>query len=162
MAQFTKGTTYSAGSTVNASNLEALVSSATLAGVSRFDCDRPTVCPATVSSTKLGSPDTNEVWIPSDEYALAVYFSSEWAGLVPSYQAVCADEAILKGQVVTVTGLDASNMMTVSVSDDASRGAEVGVAAHDIASGDIGIVAISGVVNILFDDENGSAIPGDL
>lgn len=162
MALFTKGTTYSAGSEVNAANLEALVTNASLAGVSRFDCDRPTVCPATVKSTELDSPDAKEVWIIEDQYALAAYIDSEWYGLTPAFQAVRANEDISNGQVVTFSGFGSEGRMKVSVADGSAPGAEVGVAAHDIASGDVGIIVISGVVSILFSDENGPASPGVL
>lgn len=153
MARLTRGTTYSSGSTVNATNLGQLISSATLSGVSRADINSSTFSALTYD-TVVPSPTSLEVWEETGSGILLVWDSSAslWKPLYRYGIRVNAQVALSQGDVVRGTSTrDATNgYIRVRKAVSAESGREIGAMAADIAGGEVGHIVVFGyaLVNV--------------
>jgi hypothetical protein len=149
-ATLTKGTTYTAGSSVTAANLHALVESATIANIDRDNIDRASVTPATRQTAEPSAPSDSEVWQSSTTNLLATRDdgNARWLPASPNCRSVTLASTSAAAPAGTL--LKATAITTVSVADGGLGGTNVvGVATHAITPGSDGVMIVHGICKAL-------------
>lgn len=148
-AALTRGTTFSTGGTVSATNLHAHIEGATIANIDRTNIDRTNLASVTKSSAAPSSPTEKEVWQDSTTFIPIARDTStgRWKSVLPNCRNVqlSADSAaVAGGNLLKFTATD-----VVALADGGSGGAVHCVAAHAMSPGDYGVVVMYGNCKIL-------------
>lgn len=105
----TRGTTYTVASIVTATNLGALITNATVAGLERQHFNRTQLAPITKSPTAPSSPVTGEAWMDStSQDHVLVWTGSAWVSASGTAMYVRLIEGASQGHVLRIVNFTAS------------------------------------------------------